>query len=174
MPLLLVTFTPMIRFSHNRVMPSSQQLVLSVFFLLLFIITVSSESWTPIVVKNVTLLGSQSSKNVNSVSRDGGHSVLLNRRIIWLYDDTECISQDGQQLSFLSNTAAYASSLESGVLNVTDFGVIVVGKNAEGYNETAILSDQAVGDGGWIPFDKEESDFNQENKGTRRIAICMS
>ena len=128
--------------------------------------------WTPIVVKNVTLLGSQTSPSLTNVSRDGGYSVLLSQRIVWLYDDTECISADGKQLSFVSNTAAYAANLTPNRSTITDFGVVMVGHNQEGFTENALLGNDAVGGGGWIPFDRDELEFNERNKGRQRIAIC--
>ncbi|KAI9791067.1 MAG: hypothetical protein M1816_004298 [Peltula sp. TS41687] len=138
---------------------------------LIDVILVSGESWTPIVVKNVTLLGPQISTDLTNVSRDGGHSVLLNNQILWLYDDTECMSVEGKQLSFVSNTAACASDLAVNISNVMDFGVEVVGKDEAGHDVTAILSHQAIGGGGWIPFGDDESDFNDKDKGKKRIAI---
>lgn len=150
------------------------RLLLPVVLFLYLFAYVSADAWTPIVVKNIKLLGTQVSLNLTDVSRDGGHSVLLSNRIVWIYDDTECTSLDGTLLSFLSNTAAYASNLESTALTVEDDGVVTVGKNKKGKIENAILDDEAVKSGGWIPFTKEEADFNNINKGKERIAICTS
>ncbi|KAI9824943.1 MAG: hypothetical protein M1826_007195 [Phylliscum demangeonii] len=143
----------------------------AIVLLLLPIFTSATERWTPVVVKDVVLLDAQRSPNITHVSRDGGHSVLLDGQIVWLYDDTECISADGTQLSFLSNTASYASQLQTSLSIVTDFGVTVVGKNRAGGNESAILNEATVGSGGWIPFATLEAEFNEKNKGSKRIAI---
>ncbi len=134
--------------------------------------SIDSTSWTPIVVKSITPLGQQTSPALTNVSRDGGHSVVLNGQIVWLYADTECFSADGKQLSFVSNTAAYAAELKADLSTITDFGVVTVGKNDYGDTERAILHEEVVGGGGWIPFTEDELEFNDRNKGEQRIAIC--
>lgn len=133
---------------------------------------VLSAPWTPVVVKKVTQLGPQLSPGVTNVSRDGGYSSLINGRIIWTYDDTECFDNDGEQLSFISNTAAYSDRPDKDVSKVVDFGVIEVGKDGDGKPKKAILADKTVGTGGWIPFQADELDFNEKNKGKERVAIC--
>lgn len=132
-----------------------------------------TQAWNPIIVKNVTTLGPQLSPDVTDVSRDGGYSVLINGNIIWLYDDTECMDLDGGQLSFVSNTAAYQTFNKNGnVSTVADFGVVNLGKNNNGSPKTAILAGTTVGTGGWIPFQPDELDFNQQMNGKERVAIC--
>lgn len=135
--------------------------------------TVSSQSWMPIMVKNITYIGPQSTPEVTNVSRDGGYSVLINGNIVWLYDDTECMGYAGNQLSFISNTAAYAHQSDKNESTVEDFGVIMVGKDQYGRKEYAILADETVGTGGWIPFMQDELDFNKQKNGEERVAICM-
>ena len=129
--------------------------------------------WTPIVVKNVIQLGSQITPDVTQVSRDGGYSVLLNGQIIWLYDDTECLDHDGKQLSFVSNTAAYAKDANKNVSMLVDFGVKPAGKDKKtGKTNYAILADTTVATGGWIGFSEDELEFNDKRKGIERVAIC--
>ena len=132
----------------------------------------SVSAWTPVTVKNVTLLGVQQSPDVTNVSRDGGYSVLLNGNIVYLYDDTECMDLEGNQLSFVSNTAAYASQPNTNIATVTDFGVVNLGPDKNGAPKNAILADTSVETGGWIPFQTDELDFNEQKKGTERVAIC--
>ena len=134
--------------------------------------SILSQSWSPIVVKNITQLGPQLTPDVTNVSRDGGHSVLLNGNILWTYDDTECMGYAGQQLSFVSNTAAYANKPDSDLCTVHDFGVVMVGEDQYGRNQYAILADTTVGTGGWIPFRQDELDFNNGNNRGERVAIC--
>ncbi|KAI9894706.1 MAG: hypothetical protein M1814_002062 [Vezdaea aestivalis] len=131
----------------------------------------SASAWSPIFVKSVTDLGPQLTPNLTNVSRDGGYSVLINRQIVWLYDDTECLSRSGKQLSFVSNTAAYASELSTSVTTVQDFGIELAGQDSQGRSENAILGFGAVGDGGWIPFENGEAEYNKEHNGNERIAI---
>lgn len=133
---------------------------------------VFGQSLTPIIVKDVTILGMQQTPDVTNVSRDGGYSVLINRHIVWLYDDTQCTDLDGNLLSFISNTAAYADRPNQDVLAMTDFGVVVVGEDEIGRKKSAILADTTVGTGGWIPFEPDELDFNKEMSGKERVAIC--
>lgn len=134
--------------------------------------TVLSQPWTPIVVKNITYIGPQSSPEVTNVSRDGGNSALINGNIVWLYDDTECMGYAGNQLSFISNTAAYAHQSNKNESTVKDFGVVMVGKDQYGRKEYAILAEKTVGTGGWIPFMQDELDFNKQKNGEERLAIC--
>ncbi|KAL8728012.1 MAG: hypothetical protein Q9166_005683 [cf. Caloplaca sp. 2 TL-2023] len=132
----------------------------------------SISGWTPIVVKNVTQLGPQITPDVTQVSRDGGYSVLLNDQIIWLYDDTECLDRDGKQLSFVSNTAAYAKDPNQNVSMLLDFGVEAAGSDKKtGRTNYAILADTTVATGGWITFSFDELDFNIRRKGIERVAI---
>ena len=130
------------------------------------------DAWTPVVVKTVTTLGSQLTPNVTNVSRDGGYSALINGKIIWLYDDTECMDRRGNQLSFVSNTAAYQRFDNGNESSITDFGVVNLGSNQDGSPKTAILAGTNVRTGGWIPFKHDEIEFNEENNGKQRVAIC--
>ncbi len=120
---------------------------------------------------NVTTLGPQFSPDVTNVSRDGGYSALINGNIIWLYDDTECTDLQGNQLSFISNTATYQLDRKN-VSTVTDFGVVNLGTTPGGSPKTAILAGTTVGTGGWVPFQPDELDFNQQMVGKERVAIC--
>lgn len=131
-----------------------------------------SETWTQITVKNMTQLGPQLTPRVTYVSRDGGFSVLVNGAIVWLYDDTECMSFEGAQLSFVSNTAAFADQSSTNISLVQDFGVEMVGEDQYGRKEYAILANTTVGTGGWIPFQQDELEFNKEMQGRERVAIC--
>lgn len=123
------------------------------------------------MVRNVTTIGSQLSPDVTHVSRDGGYSALINGNIVWLYDDTECTDLQGNQLSFISNTASYQEDPRN-ISTVSDFGVVNLGKNPDGSMKTAILAGTTVGTGGWIPFQPDELDFNQQMVGKERVAIC--
>lgn len=127
---------------------------------------------TPILVKNVSTLGPQLTPDVSNVSRDGGYSALINGNIVWLYDDTECMDAQGNQLSFISNTAAYANQPDSSIATVADFGVVNLGTNPNGSPKTAILAHTTVGTGGWIPFQPDELQYNEQMNGKERVAIC--
>ena len=133
---------------------------------------VSTQSLSPIVVKNVTTLGPQLTPDVTNVSRDGGYSALINGNIVWLYDDTECMDTKGIQLSFVSNTATFANQPDRHPATVTDFGVVNLGTNSDGSPKTAILAHTTVRTGGWIPFQPDELHYNEQMKGTERVAIC--
>ncbi|MCJ1282893.1 hypothetical protein MMC26_002219 [Xylographa opegraphella] len=136
------------------------------------IVPVLCVPWTQISVKNVTLLGPQFTPDVTNVSRDGSYSVLVNGNIVWLYDDTECMGHAGNQLSFVSNTAAVADPNQN-ISTVKDFGVVMVGSDKYGRKEYAILANDTVGTGGWIPFQPDELQFNNKMKDQERVAICM-
>lgn len=147
--------------------PSIAQLLISS-----LILSVLAQAWTPIVVRNVTTLGPQLTPDVTNVSRDGGYSALINGNIVWLYDDTECMDTQGNQLSFISNTAAYAKQPGSSMTTATDFGVVYLGNNPDGSQKTAILAHTTVGTGGWIPFRPDELQYNEQMNGKERVAIC--
>lgn len=132
----------------------------------------SADTWAPIVVKNVTELGAQLSPGVTDVSRDGGYSVLVNGNVVWLYDDTECFDRERNQLSFVSNTAAYSDQPNKNLSTVIDFGVVDLGKDTHGKEKLAILAGTSVGTGGWIPFQPDELQFNKLKTGKERVAIC--
>ncbi|MCJ1379385.1 hypothetical protein MMC17_002486 [Xylographa soralifera] len=134
------------------------------------IVPVLCEPWTQISVKDTTLLGPQLTPDVTNVSRDGGYSALINDNIVWLYDDTECMGYAGNQLSFVSNTAAVANPNQN-ISTVKDFGVVMVGSDNHGRKEYAILANDTVGTGGWIPFQPDELQFNNKMKGRERVAI---
>lgn len=138
----------------------------------LCVICDSAKALTPVVVKNVTTLGPQLTPDVTNVSRDGGYSALINGNIVWLFDDTECMDLEGTQLSFISNTAAYATQPNNKITTLTDFGVVNLDKNNDGSPKTAILADTTVGTGGWIPFQPDELNFNYLLQGKERVAIC--
>ena len=131
-----------------------------------------TQARTPIVVKRVTTLGPQLTPDVTNVSRDGGYSALINGNIVWLYDDTECMDMQGNQLSFVSNTATYANQPNSNVATVADFGIVNLGTNPDGSPKTAILAHTTVGTGGWIPFQPDELQYNEQMNGKERVAIC--
>lgn len=133
---------------------------------------VTGQTWSPIIVKKITELGRQLTPDVTAVSRDGGYSALVNGNIVWLYDDTECMDLEGRQHSFVSNTAAYAYQQDQNLSTVEDFGVVETGEDRHGRKVNTILADTAVGSGGWIPFQPNELQFNEEKKGKERWAIC--
>jgi hypothetical protein len=128
--------------------------------------------WNPIAVKRITDLGRQVTPDVTAVSRDGGYSALINGNIVWLYDDTECVDREGRQRSFVSNTAAYAYHTGQNISTVHDFGVLEAGEDRRGRKIYAIHADTTVGTGGWISFQPDELEFNEEQKGKERVAIC--
>lgn len=130
-----------------------------------------AEQWTRLSIRNITLIGPQLAPDVTNVSRDGGYSVLINDNVVWLYDDTECMGYAGNQLSFVSNTAALSYPNQN-ISVVDDFGVVEVGEDRYGRKESAILANDTVGTGGWIPFMPDELQFNDNNKGQERVAIC--
>ncbi len=138
------------------------------------ILNTLTQASTPIVIKNITTLGAQLTPDVTNVSRDGGYSALINGNIVWLYDDTECMDTQGNQLSFVSNTAAYANQPDSNVATVADFGVVNLGTNPDGSPKTAILANTTVGTGGWIPFQPDELQYNEQMNCKERVAICKA
>ena len=130
-----------------------------------------AQPWAQIAVRDIIILGPQLSPDITDVSRDGGYSVLVNGNLIWLYDDTECRSYAGDQLSFTSNTVATSDATKN-ISFVKDYGVVMVGKDEYGRDQYAILANETVGTGGWIPFQQDELRFNDRMSGRERVAIC--
>lgn len=140
--------------------------------LCIYIRHVRGDIWSLITIKSVTALGGQVSPDVTAVSRDGGYSALINGNIVWLYDDTECMDREGRQRSFVSNTAAYGYQAGQNISTVQDFGVVEAGEDRRERKIYAIHADTTVGTGGWVPFQTNELNFNEEQKGRKRVAIC--
>ncbi|KAI9832687.1 MAG: hypothetical protein M1819_004273 [Sarea resinae] len=127
--------------------------------------------WTPVVVKTTEIIGHQRTPDITNVSRDGGFSFLIEDKVVWVYDDTQCMSEQGRILSFVSNSAAYASNVEDTISEVRDFHIEEV-RGAQGREGRAIEQGDAVnGGGGWIPFNQDEIDFNNDHRNRERIAI---
>ena len=123
-------------------------------------------------ISNTTYLGPLHSPDVTGLSRDGGASVLLDGRIIWIFDDTECLSETGQQIGFVSNSASYNLDPNGNITNLQDFGIVKAGKNGRSQYEYAIRAGGNAGKGGWIPFKHPDLEFNEKLPGKARIAIC--
>ncbi|KAJ9669679.1 hypothetical protein H2201_000063 [Coniosporium apollinis] len=110
-----------------------------------------------IAVKHVKILGEQSSHQLeNRVFRDGGHSIAIGGKIVWLFDDTSSVTKrDHKLLSFVSNSVAYASDPDEDIELIEDLG----DNKGERIDHT------------WIPFTEEEKEYNDAHKGKERIAI---
>lgn len=98
--------------------------------------------------------------------------MLINAHILWLYDDTECMDLEGNQLSFVSNSAAYADRPNENISSVADFNTARVGEDASGRERYAIVPHTDVGTEGWIRYGADELDFNAEMNRKERVAIC--
>ncbi|KAF1982719.1 hypothetical protein K402DRAFT_424293 [Aulographum hederae CBS 113979] len=124
----------------------------------ILLVTVASTS-TPqkslVAVSHVKALGVQQSQQIPNIYRDGGYSVLLNGKVIWLYDDTQINVEEGDGIiSFFSNSAAFSADPNRDILAVDDAD-----------------SAHANATGGWIPFTESELAFNREYDGSVRVAI---
>lgn len=111
-----------------------------------------------VAVKHVKILGEQSSIQLEDrVFRDGGHSVAIGGKIVWLFDDTSSVTKrDHKLLSFVSNSMAYASDPDDDIGAIEDLG----DNRGDRIDHT------------WIPFTEEEKQYNDAHKGKERIAIC--
>jgi hypothetical protein len=75
--------------------------------------------------KNVFYLGQQISPQLPGLSRDSRASVLLNGRLVWLFDDTEVTSKDDELPILMSNAAAYSHAPKGNIILL--FGIFVSG-----------------------------------------------
>lgn len=58
----------------------------------------------------------------------GVAGVLLNDRMIWLFDGTQIISKDNELITFVSNTAAYSHTPKANVTLLQNFDIVALGK----------------------------------------------
>jgi hypothetical protein len=124
-----------------------------------------------VTIQNVTIIGKQQSPQNAGISRDGGVSVLLNERVLWLFDDTTITSASGELIDFVSNSAAFGLD-PSNVTILQDIGLETADGNGQGGSQNVLLGNTASQEGGWIPLQLSESAFNQKQTDGDRIAIC--
>ena len=55
---------------------------------------------------------------------------------------------------------------------VYDSGTQAVNTDSQGQEEYAILEENVIGQGGWVPMNSVESLYNKEHGPEERIAIC--
>lgn len=139
---------------------------------LLFNLSLAQQSPFKIQVKNISYLGPQISPQLSGLSRDGGASVLLNDHVIWLFDDTQIISKDGELITFMSNTAAYSHAPKTNLTLLQNFGIATLGKQRPNQSGDSVTLDESFSNGGWIPFTEDELAINRQNPGRERVAIC--
>lgn len=122
-----------------------------------------------ITIKNVTIIGAQTNPGL-AVSRDGGVSVLLNGKVLWLFDDTTVTNSSGTLVSFSSNSAAIASnSNDVTALQDISYASVDTGGTKAAFQKNA--GDQ-ISD--WILLSPSELVFNQNQTSGLRMAICES
>lgn len=127
----------------------------------------STQAASLVKVRNLEIIGRQTNSHP-SVSRDGGVSVMLNEKVLWLFDDTTITDPSGELVSFSSNTAAIA--LDPG--NVAALQDIDLPASSASSSQL-ILQDKASSQtGGWIPLSSSELAFNQKQTWGTRKAIC--
>lgn len=122
-----------------------------------------------IIVKNVTIIGAQTDTGL-SISRDGGVSVLLNEKVLWLFDDTTTTNPSGTLISFSSNSAAIASNFNE----VTDLANISHSSAGAASIQDASQIDAKDQTSDWIRLSPSELALNQNQSLGRRLAICES
>ena len=91
-----------------------------------------------VIVENVTVIGSQGDSQL-TVSRDGGVSVCLSGKILWIFDDTTITNTSGNLVCFLSNSAALSSNAN----NVTALQDISSPAADEGETQAVLQNDAA-------------------------------
>ena len=129
----------------------------------------STQAASPVTVRNLEIIGRQTNSHP-SVSRDGGVSVMLNEKVLWLFDDTTTTDPSGELVSFSSNTAAIA--LDPG--NVTAIQDIIRPATSASSSQVVLQDDASSQTGGWIPLSSSELAFNQKQTWGARTAICES
>ena len=128
-------------------------------------------------IKKITYLGPQTSPQFPgvgslSLSRDGGASVLLNGKVVWLFDDTQVTSNAEELLLlFVSNTAAYSHAPNGNLTLLKDFGISTAARQSGAPGGQNLTIDKALSAGGCIPFTKDELLFNRQDPGKERVAI---
>jgi hypothetical protein len=120
-------------------------------------------------IKTVTIIGPQTNSQP-ATSRDGGVSVILNEKVLWLFDDTTITDASGILVSFSPNTAAIA--WDSG--NVTGLQYIVHWETEGKASQVVLQDDIRSQTGGWIALTPSEVTFNEKKESGSRLAICES
>ena len=124
-------------------------------------------------IKNVMIIGIQTDPWITGMSRDGGMSVLMNERVLWLFDDTTLASESGQLLNFVSNSAAVGSD-SNNVTILQDISLPAAASSNQGDPQRILGSDIATHSDGWISLESNEANFNLKQTEGNRIAICRS
>ena len=122
-----------------------------------------------ITIKNVTIIGAQKNPGL-AVSRDGGVSVLLNKKGLWLFDDTTVTYLSGTLVSFSSNSAAIASNSSE----ATALQDISHPSTDTGGTQFASQNHADAQTSDWILLSPSEVAFNQNHTLGLRLAICES
>ena len=149
-------------------------IVLDIFLIILSLLVQYALSKSSLVtVQNVTLLGPQVILGLPGLSRDGGASVLLDGKIIWLFDDTQILSETGQLELFVSNTASYSDQPNDNITLLQNFGIPAEQSSTQQQQKT-VQNQATVENGGWVPFIHSEAALNEVDPGKERIAICES
>lgn len=122
-----------------------------------------------ITIKNVTIIGAQTNPGL-AVSRDGGVSVLLNEKVLWLFDDTTVTNSSGTLVSFSSNSAAIAanSSKATALQDISHPSTDTSGTQVASQNDADLRTSD------WIFLSPSELVFNQNQTSGLRLAICES
>ena len=122
-----------------------------------------------IIVKNVTIIGAQTNPGL-AVSRDGGVSVLLNEKVLWLFDDTTVTNSSGTLVSFSSNSAAIAanSSEATALQDISHPSTDTSGTQVASQNDADLRTSD------WIFLSPSVLVFNQNQTSGLRLAICES
>ena len=111
-------------------------------------LAMAEQSHPDIHIKNAFYLEWQVSPQLPGLSRDGGTSVLLNGRLVWLFDDTE-VTPRMMSYSFLCPTPLHAPVLLRNITLLRNFGIFASGKLSTA-QEQAMTAYQTLSDGGWI------------------------
>ena len=122
-----------------------------------------------ITIKNVTIIGAQTNPGL-AVSRDGGVSVLVNEKVLWLFDDTTVTNSSGTLVSFSSNSAAIAanSSEATALQDISHPSTDTSGTQVASQNDADLRTSD------WIFLSPSELVFNQNQTSGLRLAICES
>jgi hypothetical protein len=128
-------------------------------------------------VRDVKELGLQENHKAIRTSREGGHSVLINGRVVWLYDNTKQLGKGGTAVSHRRVSAAYSTDPDKRIRLIEDISLT---------SNLSQLLDSLGGDGspgnssamGILPasknLDREETNDLQGWISRDGIAFCMA
>jgi hypothetical protein len=81
---------------------------------------------------------------------------LLNAHVMWLFDDTRIISNDGELIMYcVKHSSILTHPPKTNLMLLQNFGIAASGMRHPTQSRDPITVDESLSGGGWIPFTEE-------------------